>query len=376
MKSKFLVVSTGFALFSMFFGSGNLIFPLLVGYESGGHFLMAALGILLTGVMVPFMGAFALTLFEGDARAFFGLLGRSAYFWVALVCLGLMGPFGVLARCITVAHGSLCYLFPGLTLPLFSLLFCAAIFLLTLRENRIVPILGSLLTPFLLFSLAVVVLFAFLGQSPELCATAGKGSAFVTGLMKGYQLMDLVAAFFFSAFVMGYLRKTGGATSRLFGFSALIGGGLLAVVYVALVAIGSLYGPELAGVAPQELLAAVATKALGTTGGPLVAIPIVLACLTTGVVLADLFAQFLRKEVAQERIGSKLAMGVTLAIGFVISTLEFSGIARFLGPILEVGYPALIVFTLTAIAYRLWGTRPVRWPAMITAGAALVAYFL
>ncbi|MGE3954619.1 MAG: branched-chain amino acid transport system II carrier protein [Parachlamydiales bacterium] len=373
MKNKFLTISIGFALFSMFFGSGNLTFPLLAGYESGGHYGFAALGILLSGVVIPFIGVFALILFNGDGRAFFGLLGPKAYFWASVVCISLMGPFGVLARCITVAHGSLCHLFPTLSLPLFSALFCALVFACTLRKSRIIPLLGSLLTPFLLLSIGVIVLFALKGESPPTTAEGSPLPAFVSGLVTGYQTMDLVAALFFSSFVIGLLKR-GEGRAHLFGKSALIGAGLLAAVYVALVAIGSLYAPDLVGVAPQELLATVANQALGPVGGPIVAAAIVLACLTTAIVLAELFAQMLRVDLTKGRLPPKVAMGITLLIGLLISTLEFSGIARFLGPILEVAYPALILFTLSAIVYRLWGVRPRRWPIFLAVGAALVWY--
>src|SRR5262245_8338583 len=106
MKNKLLIISTGFALFSMFFGSGNLVFPLVVGKESGGHYLLATLGIFLTGVVVPFLGVIAMMLYKGDNQKFFGSMGKPATFWFPLIALSLMGPFGVLARCITVAHGS------------------------------------------------------------------------------------------------------------------------------------------------------------------------------------------------------------------------------------------------------------------------------
>src|SRR5579872_2320269 len=106
MKNKTLIISTGLAMFSMFFGSGNLVFPLVVGQTSEGHFGFAAIGILITGVLVPFLGILAMLLFNGSSKDFFGRLGNPAVFWFPLIALSLMGPFGVLARCITVAHGS------------------------------------------------------------------------------------------------------------------------------------------------------------------------------------------------------------------------------------------------------------------------------
>lgn len=96
---------------------------------------------------------------------------------------------------------------------------------------------------------------------------------------------------------------------------------------------------------------------------------VVLACLTTAIVLTSLFSDFLLTEVLQNKVGSNQALFVTLAISFMISTLEFSGIAKFLGPILETVYPALIVLTLVNIAHKLWGVKASHWPVTLTFAA-------
>src|SRR5579862_5846740 len=149
MKKQLLVISTGFALFSMFFGSGNLVFPISVGTECQGHFILGSLGILMTGVIVPFLGVLGMMLYKGDIASFFGCFGKKGTFIFSLLALALMGPFGVLARCLTVAHGALMLILPHISLPLTSALLCLIIFLLTVKKSKIVPILGSVLTPFL-----------------------------------------------------------------------------------------------------------------------------------------------------------------------------------------------------------------------------------
>lgn len=368
MKNKSLVLSTGLAMFSMFFGSGNLVFPLVVGQMSNGHFTLAAIGILLTGVLVPFLGILAMLLFNGSSKDFFGRLGKPAMFWFPLIALSLMGPFGVLARCITVAHGAFKLIAPDISLSLFSMISCILIFLLTIRKNRIVPLLGSFLTPILLLSLAAI---AFYGLKYGDFVQPGPGSSwdsFKTGIFQGYQTMDLLAAFFFSAFVIKHLKdrhaeETG--TLSVFFKSSLVGAGLLSLVYVILVLLGALYAPQLSSVEPQEMLAYIAKASLGEMAAPVVCCAVVLACLTTAIVLTSLFAEFLKKEVTKDKINLSTALVTTLGIAFFTSTLEFSGIARILGPILEAIYPALIVLTVFSIFHKLWGWRSIRLPFAI-----------
>ncbi|MES2200406.1 MAG: branched-chain amino acid transport system II carrier protein [Chlamydiota bacterium] len=379
MNKKLLILSTGFALFSMFFGSGNLVFPITVGQQSEGHFFLAALGILLTGVVVPLLGVLGMMLYKGSIKSFFSSLGAIGTFVFSFGALALMGPFGVLARCFTVAHGAIEGIFPSLPLVITSLVFCLAIYLMTIKKNTIIPALGSILTPLLLIAIAAIAFFAFQDSTPvaTVVQTAGGWNAFKNGFFQGYQTMDLLAAFFFSVFVIRHLQSAKKQEStekgylKIFLQSACLGGGVLATVYGVLVILGNKYASSLASLAPQEMLRHIATQTLGSMAAPCLCVLIVLACFTTAIVLASLFSDFLQKEVFKEKINHHASILITLAIGFFVSTLGFSGIARFLGPVLEVIYPALIMLTLVNIAHKFWGVRNSHWPVTLTFVARL-----
>lgn len=373
MKSKMLILSTGLAMFSMFFGSGNLVFPILVGKISEGHFTLAALGILITGVIVPFLGILAMLLFNGNSHEFFNRLGKPATFWLPLIALSLMGPFGVLARCITVAHGAFRLLVSETPLWGFSLIACLVIWLFSVKKNRIVPVLGTVLTPLLLLSLAAIAWFG-LSQAPlPSHSSIGAWASLKEGLFQGYQTMDLLAAFFFSSFIIRHLRDKAKNESQpslsIFLKASLIGAGLLAVVYFGLVLLGAKYSSQLTSIPPQEMLGFIAQKALGSWAAPVVCLAIILACFTTAVVLTSLFADFFRKEIAKEKVSHSMSLLVTLLIAFSVSTLEFSGIAKVLNPIMGIIYPALITLTIFNIGYKLWGWTRIRMP---TAAAVVI----
>lgn len=377
MKNKWLVVSTGFALFSMFFGSGNLVFPITVGQESEGHYFLASLGILFTGVAVPFLGVLGMMLYKGDLYSFFGCFGRKGTLLFSFLALALMGPFGVLARCLTVAHGALLLLLPNASLPVASFLMCALIYFLTVNKSKIVSTLGTVLTPFLLFAIAMIAFYGLTeGALPEGTTSSG-WKALKNGFFQGYQTMDLLAAFFFSHFVIKHLHSklspNDGEDSllKLFYKSSLIGAGILSSVYFALVLLGAIYSPLLADTPPQEMLGLIAMESLGTVAAPCVCLAVLFACLTTAIVLASLFADFLRTEVSKDKLGNKQALLITLGIGFVVSTFDFAGIAGFLGPIMEAIYPALIALTLVNIANKFFGLKSSHWPFTVTLAAKL-----
>ena len=56
------VVFIGTMLFGMFFGAGNLIFPVHLGQEAGNALCPATLGFLATAIGLPFLGIVAMGL--------------------------------------------------------------------------------------------------------------------------------------------------------------------------------------------------------------------------------------------------------------------------------------------------------------------------
>lgn len=348
MTYKRVVFTSGFAMFSMFFGSGNLVFPLLIGKETLDVSLYGTLGLISTAVIVPFLGLLGMILYNGDTRAYFGKLGKTSAFLLTLMMLSLMGPFGVVPRCITVAYGGLNVLYPDMPFIWFSLGFCALITILIWQSNRVVDIIGLLLTPFKLGGLLVLMLVG-LYYAPEITQTTlSPSTGFFTGLHMGYQTMDLMAAFFFSATTVTYLRQNlhpghnGKVLFRISLQSILIGGTLLALAYIGFVALGARYAPDLAGIKPESLLVVIADKTLGALALPIVGYTMAIACLATAVILTILFVDFLYTEITRGKIGEKTSIFITISITFAMSLLGFSQICLVLGGILELAYPALI----------------------------------
>jgi LIVCS family branched-chain amino acid:cation transporter len=371
MNKKSFALTTGFALFSMFFGSGNLVFPIAVGQVHANASLYAALGIILTGVLVPFLGVYGMSLFHGSTTRFFSSLGKHGPFWFSLLALSLMGPFGVMARCLTVAHGSIQLLLPEAGLVPTSLGLCAVIYACTSHKTRIVQLLGSYLTPVLLLSILGLTYMGLI-HAPAQLSTDFSWSALKEGFLKGYQTMDLLAAFFFSKFIIQHLdtlfpgEKHRLQKQRTLFMASCLGAGLLAVVYLFMVLLGSIFSESLAAVPAEEMIGKIALMTLGQYAGPLLCVLVVLACLTTAIVLTSLFAHFVNEKIFHYKLGESNSLILTLLIGFLVSTLDFAGIAAFIGPILEFSYPALIVLTLVNIAHKKWQTPLSHWPATIT----------
>src|SRR5262249_16143684 len=120
----------------------------------------------------------------------------------------------------------------------------------------------------------------------------------------------------------------------------------LFLTYVGLCLISARHAWTLPPHPPEQLLTAIAAKLLGPVGSLIAAVAVITACLTTAITLTAIFADYLRKHLLPEKIGSSLALIVTLLVTSLFATLGFQGIAAFLGPLLQVVYPGLILLTL------------------------------
>lgn len=344
---KFDCFAFGLAIFAMFFGAGNIIFPLALGLTSLDKSPWGLSGFLLTAVAMPFIGLLAMFRYNGKINLFFLRFGKIPGLILATFVISLLGPFGAAPRCIALMHSTLSLSFSNLPPLLFSIGACGLIFLFSFRENRLVKLLGYVLSPLMIGFLILIIIKGYI-WAPEavlISENPSNMSHLWKGLTEGYNTMDLLAAFFFAPIVISSLKNSENDPhlNRFVLIASLIGASLLALVYIGFCYLAYLYAPQLAGVASDQLLGAIAIKILGPYAGVVVGLTVTFACLTTAIALIAAFSSFVEKEIVKEKIGYTPILIVSLLITFAVTTLEFQGIARLLNPLLEICYPALIL---------------------------------
>jgi LIVCS family branched-chain amino acid:cation transporter len=346
-------------MFSMFFGSGNLIFPLLIGLKSQNLYLYSIIGFSITAICVPFLGLLGMMKFKGDHKKYFSILGEKPAFILILLMLMLIGPFGVIPRCINVAFGGLELMYPVFPLWLFSFLFCSLTGALIWRPNNIVDIIGLILTPIKLGSYVLLIVIGMWFAEPVMYSELTASSSFFLGLSKGYQTMDLMASFFFASAIYVYLKKALPSEKNMddklinMGILASIFGALLLFgCYVGFVLLGCLYSPFLDNIAQESMLVAIAQQTLGRYAAPFITTTLAVSCLATATILAALFTDFLKEDICKNKITRPQAIFTTALISFTLSLLGFESICNCLGYILEWIYPFLMIFAVFQIVRK------------------------
>ena len=342
----------------MFFGSGNLVFPLKIGIDSGNFWPIGFLGLFLTGVILPFLGLFVIKLHRGSYEEFFNEAGSIARIVLPLFILSLLGAFGVVPRCITVAYGGIGYIFPEVSLVWFSIIFSGVCFILCLKDSWMIAALGKWLTPLLLLCLVLLIGVGIAFAQPIFSNEFNLTPSFMSGFFQGYATMDLFASFFFSALMFQLILGKDGSVSgskesmKAVLYPSLVGIGLLSIIYLGLVFMGAHYQSLVVSVLPELILPTIAFHLMGKSACLLIAIVMVFACLTTAVALNNIYARYLCRLLALKEQWFPLLLLVTTAISFYISLFDFNGIEKFLVPLLEVSYPGLILLTLISIFIR------------------------
>ena len=377
--SNSTIIATSLAIFSMLFGAGNLIFPIKTGMDSGDKIIWGALGFLLTSTFLPVIGLVSILLFDGNCRKFFGRLGKipgqaMIFFWIVIIC-----PAIVMPRIVTLSYEMTSSFLPHMPQFIFSVIFLLITFLAAFKESKIIGILGYFVSPVLLVSLLAILAKGLLNLNPILPISTSSADVFWEQLKYGYNTVDLPGAIFFSSIVISILKKNisdeNYSVKKIAGTgltAGLIGSSILGVIYLGMIYIGASFGPEFAHLNEARIFESISFKILGSKGALLICIAVLMACFSTIIALAAVGAEYIQKTISNNRISYVQSLVITLLLTLIPSNFGFSQIIKFSTPILQVGYPALIVLTISNLFYSLVGLKPVKTPVFLSVLITLI----
>jgi LIVCS family branched-chain amino acid:cation transporter len=353
-------LTLGLAMFCMFFGAGNVIFPLYLGQICQNHYLAGFLGLFLTAVFMPFVGVFVMILFEGNIRGFFGRFGKSFGVFLSSVLMILLGPLGSTPRCLALTFSSFKSIIPQLNGTIFFLFLGLVLYFSAKNKQIMMKILGQYVTPILIGLLIFIIGFSIFSPIESMNGKLSQDSAFLQGLHEGYNTMDLLAAFFFSSSIITSLKKYSQISPRKdlvkkALISSLIGASLLSFVYLGFAHLSAKFSYLLIGVPKDQILLCIMLKLFGEKAAIIVAIVISLACITTAIALLSVFVEFLDNEISfLKKIGQSNLLLISTLITLLMAGLEFGGISKVLTPILNLIYPFLILFTFFQLFEKIY----------------------
>lgn len=361
--STYAVIGT--MLFGLFFGAGNLIFPIQLGQLSGTNFWFALLGFLITAIGLPFLGILAIGL--SGSNGLRDLASRVHPLYGVIFSLALyltIGPFFAIPRTATVPFtvGFEPYIQPeNLTmfLALFSFVFFAIVYYFSLNPAKIMDYIGKYLTPAFLIFLFVLIITSILAPMGDFQQPMGAyvDSSFMTGFKEGYNTMDALASLAFGIVVINAIKRSG-ITDRKEIAKATWKSGIFAMALMMLIygLITYMGASSIEAIGTYDngglIFAAVAKHYFGSFGGILLAIIIVLACLKTSIGLITSCSEFFHEVFP--KVSYKWFVFILCLVSFTIANFGLNNIIKFAIPVLMFLYPLAIVLILLALGSSLF----------------------
>ena len=345
---------TGLLLFGIFFGAGNLIFPPSLGALSGEQFLPAIAGFVFSGV-----GIAVLTLIIGtlNPKGYIHEISKKISPWFATLYLAVLylsiGPFFAIPRTATTAYEVgisplLSEANKGLGLIVFTVLYFAAAYLISLNPSKILDRIGRVLTP--VFALLIVILvvlgaFKYGGTSPQAASAAYQASAFGTGFLEGYNTLDALASVAFSVIAVQTLKQLGFSSKKEYISTIWVVGIVVALAFSALyIGLGFLGTPGV------YILSQATQEIFGSTAQLFLAVMVTVTCFTTTVGLIVSTAEFFNGRFPQ--ISYKVYATAFTLIGFAIANLGLDAIIKYSVPVLVILYPITIAIVMIVIVNK------------------------
>ena len=346
MNKNILTVS--FAVFSMFFGAGNMVLPLLLMQEWSNYWLPAFIGFCITAVLVTLLGLIASVLVRGNIKNFFAPLGLVGGFILQFILIAVEGPFGVVPRSLIVAFGGIKTISPDFSPYLFYAISCIVIYFLAIDKRRIVKVIGNIVTPAMLIFLFIIIAYSFMQNGfDHINLNLNNSEAFISGLLEGYLTYDLPGAIYFTSIAMAYLIAISSKQEDIIsnGMKAsFISAILLITVYLLFTYLGLSHLDSLEGIPPEQILPNIIKGSLGSVFSIFFALFIFLACLSTAIAAVTIWSDFIHYYCP--KLNYKVILGTSLSVAFMVSTLDFVQLMKLLRPLLNLVYPILIALSI------------------------------
>ena len=367
-KQTYLVA---FALFSLFFGAGNLILPPFLGYNAGSSWAWVAIGFALSGVVIPILAIYGYARLQGTLLDFAKKVSPKFALLYAIIvyciCVSLPSP-----RTASVAYQIAIAPYFDITSLSVSVIYFTLVLLFALNRTHILSLIGKFLTPLIILILLLIITLGFFADLGPMGSTIFENT-FTNGILEGYQTFDALGGVVVGGVIVISLTLQGKYNyqekKRMIARSGLLAGIGLFVIYSGLIALGAYYSGDLQVTERTELLKILSKNTLGGYGTAFLGVLVALACFTTAVGIVTGTADFV-KGIAKN---TPWAYTVTSAVGCLIGVL----VGQFdVGFIINIALPALMFIYPITIVLIILNSMPTKFASAIVFRAVTLITFV
>ncbi|MBF4691563.1 branched-chain amino acid transport system II carrier protein [Fusibacter ferrireducens] len=342
----------GAALFAMFFGAGNLIFPPAIGLTSGDKWLFSLLGFFITGICLPVLGVLAVSKAGGTISELASKVGPKFSLIFGSIVVLAIGPLLAIPRTGATVYEIGVAPLSSINPIWVSIIYFSVTLFFVIKPSGVIDKIGKILTPILLIVIGTIITAGSLHPIAPAVASKLK-NAFSYGFLQGYQTMDTLVAIVVGGIILASLIEKGYTDSKIqFKMTTIAGvmsGAILLMIYGGLMFLGATMGtsvtPEISRTA---LILKITQAALGPNSLLVISVAVSAACLTTSIGLTAIAGDFFA-HVSGGKIPYKATVIFVCLFSTVMSAIGVDKIVEIAVPLLVIVYPVaivLIVFNL------------------------------
>lgn len=361
MNSSKQTLVTAFALFSLFFGAGNLILPPFLGYNAGDSWLLVSFGFALSAVVIPILAIYGHAKLQGSILDF----AKKVSPWFAFIYAVIVYLIAITLPAPRTASVTYEMAFqPYFDIPSWwvSTVYFGLVLIFVLNRTKILSLIGKFLTPLIfLLLLAIVVIGLFSDVQPMKSSTFE--NALSAGILEGYQTFDALGGVVVGAVIVISFALQGKydyqQTRKMIGRAGLLAGIGLFLIYTALIALGAFHSDTLSPENRTDLLNMLSRNALGNIGNSFLAVLVALACFTTAVGIITGTADFIKGISHQSQKAYVITAVIGCLLGLLIGQFDVPFIIDVAVPALMFIYPITIVLILLNVSPERFATKSV-----------------
>lgn len=370
MNRKTIAI-TAFALFSLFFGAGNLILPPQLGFKSGDLWWLVAFGFCLSAVLIPILGILAHAKLQGTMFDFAKKVSPTfslVYCYIVYaISISLPSP-----RTASVTHEMAIQPLWDSSSLVTSIVYFGLVYIFVVNRSKILDVVGKFLTPGILLILLLIIGASIFSLDLDFGATEFE-SPFTHGILEGYQTFDAIGAVVVGGVIIISINLKDDAASyevkrsliRKVGWLAGLG---LFLVYTGLIITGALFHDSFdAEISRTALLNGISLKTLGSTANLMLSILVSLACFTTAVGIVTGTADFIKGRFNDSRQAYIITAIIGCILGVLMGQFNVGYIIAVALPALMFIYPITIVLILLNVVPEKFASAKVfRWVVIAT----------
>ena len=350
------IIICGFALFAIFFGAGNLIFPPYLGVISGNNWGIANIAFLLSDPLLPILGVIVTALLGGQATDLGKRVSKHFSIIIGAISIILIGPLFAVPRTGATTHEIFVQSFvPSAPQWITSLIFFGLTLYIAIHSHTVIDAIGKYLTPILLFILLLVFIAAVVQPNAGFQTTTSAG-LFSQSFKEGYQTMDALGAALMAGVVISDLTRRG-YTEKKEQHQMMFGVGIVSFILLALVYSSLTYAGATVStvydstIQRPALLIGLIEQLLGSFGKVAMGIAVSFACLTTSVGLITTCGHYF-STLTNGKLEYKKIVVVSVVLSFLLSLLGVDALLQLAVPVLSAIYPMVIALIFLSIFDR------------------------